>query len=148
MPPKWTMPSQPSTSAFTWAKSASSQGTTSSCAAAVPSSAMSDRRRISARPVRRRRASEPRPPAAPVMRSRFIGIPLRQLQRGYCSRPRDGGLPGRRLQQVGQQQRGGRHEGDKSEEHTSELQSLMRTSYAVFCLKKKKTREHTDQTRE
>src|SRR3546814_6321882 len=26
----------------------------------------------------------------------------------------------------------------KSEEHTSELQSLMRTSYAVFCLKKKK----------
>src|SRR3546814_1357942 len=29
--------------------------------------------------------------------------------------------------------------GDRSEEHTSELQSLMRTSYAVFCLKKKKT---------
>src|SRR3546814_3103831 len=28
----------------------------------------------------------------------------------------------------------------RSEEHTSELQSLMRTSYAVFCLKKKKTR--------
>src|SRR3546814_3612635 len=28
---------------------------------------------------------------------------------------------------------------DKSEEHTSELQSLMRISYAVFCLKKKKT---------
>src|SRR3546814_7687029 len=28
---------------------------------------------------------------------------------------------------------------DRSEEHTSELQSLMRTSYAVFCLKKKKT---------
>src|SRR3546814_3313665 len=32
-----------------------------------------------------------------------------------------------------------RAEGDKrSEEHTSELQSLMRISYAVFCLKKKK----------
>src|SRR3546814_4427162 len=31
--------------------------------------------------------------------------------------------------------RGGR----RSEEHTSELQSLMRTSYAVFCLKKKNT---------
>src|SRR3546814_8900142 len=29
----------------------------------------------------------------------------------------------------------------RSEEHTSELQSLMRISYAVFCLKKKKTRE-------
>src|SRR3546814_10453300 len=28
----------------------------------------------------------------------------------------------------------------RSEEHTSELQSLMRTSYAVFCLKKKKTK--------
>src|SRR3546814_5306989 len=29
---------------------------------------------------------------------------------------------------------------DRSEEHTSELQSLMRISYAVFCLKKKKNR--------
>src|SRR3546814_7797170 len=29
----------------------------------------------------------------------------------------------------------------RSEEHTSELQSLMRTSYAVFCLKKKKKRQ-------
>src|SRR3546814_982855 len=29
----------------------------------------------------------------------------------------------------------------RSEEHTSELQSLMRISYAVFCLKKKKRRE-------
>src|SRR3546814_345510 len=34
------------------------------------------------------------------------------------------------------------HAPDKrSEEHTSELQSLMRTSYAVFCLKKKKTKK-------
>src|SRR3546814_4111045 len=32
----------------------------------------------------------------------------------------------------------------RSEEHTSELQSLMRISYAVFCLKKKKTKhKHT-----
>src|SRR3546814_4079461 len=30
-------------------------------------------------------------------------------------------------------------EHERSEEHTSELQSLMRISYAVFCLKKKKT---------
>src|SRR3546814_1737539 len=29
----------------------------------------------------------------------------------------------------------------RSEEHTSELQSLMRISYAVFCLKKKNTRK-------
>src|SRR3546814_191460 len=32
---------------------------------------------------------------------------------------------------------------DRSEEHTSELQSLMRISYAVFCLKKKKIKTHT-----
>src|SRR3546814_3232923 len=31
----------------------------------------------------------------------------------------------------------------RSEEHTSELQSLMRISYAVFCLKKKKTKQKT-----
>src|SRR3546814_8175552 len=30
---------------------------------------------------------------------------------------------------------------ERSEEHTSELQSLMRISYAVFCLKKKKHKE-------
>src|SRR3546814_10355619 len=33
----------------------------------------------------------------------------------------------------------------RSEEHTSELQSLMRSSYAVFCLKKKKKQETTQQ---
>src|SRR3546814_8389466 len=32
--------------------------------------------------------------------------------------------------------------GDRSEEHTSELQSLMRISYAVFCLKKKRKYIH------
>src|SRR3546814_2153397 len=32
----------------------------------------------------------------------------------------------------------------RSEEHTSELQSLMRISYAVFCLKKKKKRRYTN----
>src|SRR3546814_10027000 len=34
----------------------------------------------------------------------------------------------------------------RSEEHTSELQSLMRISYAVFCLKKKITLTHTTST--
>src|SRR3546814_9809423 len=34
-------------------------------------------------------------------------------------------------------------EAARSEEHTSELQSLMRISYAVFCLKKKKKKEKT-----
>src|SRR3546814_9619863 len=52
---------------------------------------------------------------------------------------------------------GGRHAGRphrrRSEEHTSELQSLMRISYAVFCLKKKKksrkntTKNQTEQNR-
>src|SRR3546814_10872717 len=32
---------------------------------------------------------------------------------------------------------------ERSEEHTSELQSLMRISYAVFCLTKKKTKPNT-----
>src|SRR3546814_10574810 len=36
----------------------------------------------------------------------------------------------------------------RSEEHTSELQSLMRISYAVFCLKKKKKRSTGPQRRE
>src|SRR3546814_10132988 len=35
------------------------------------------------------------------------------------------------------------HNLDRSEEHTSELQSLMRSSYAVFCLKKKTTKQNT-----
>src|SRR3546814_8206958 len=34
----------------------------------------------------------------------------------------------------------------RSEEHTSELQSLMRISYAVFCLKKKTDKEYKNQT--
>src|SRR3546814_4098750 len=35
----------------------------------------------------------------------------------------------------------------RSEEHTSELQSLMRISYAVFCLKKKQKRQTTSRKR-
>src|SRR3546814_3685681 len=34
----------------------------------------------------------------------------------------------------------------RSEEHTSELQSLMRISYAVFCLKKKIKKKHNNKT--
>src|SRR3546814_9157920 len=47
-------------------------------------------------------------------------------------KPRHPGKDGSRLPQ--------RH--DRSEEHTSELQSLMRISYAVFCLQKKKKTKH------
>src|SRR3546814_1396711 len=36
------------------------------------------------------------------------------------------------------------NERERSEEHTSELQSLMRISYAVFCLKKKQNKTYPD----
>src|SRR3546814_9748345 len=49
----------------------------------------------------------------------------------YCGRP-DRSRGKIRVQMLGDIM-------DRSEEHTSELQSLMRISYAVFCLKKKKT---------
>src|SRR3546814_4322949 len=39
---------------------------------------------------------------------------------------------------IGEHSRGGDLNVNRSEEHTSELQSLIRTSYAAFCLKKKK----------
>src|SRR3546814_4062214 len=39
-------------------------------------------------------------------------------------------------------------EGYRSEEHTSELQSLMRNSYAVFCLKKKNINSNIDVAKE
>src|SRR3546814_6746907 len=38
------------------------------------------------------------------------------------------------------------HQLSRSEEHTSELQSLMRISYAVFCLKKKRNTQHSKHT--
>src|SRR3546814_10005712 len=41
----------------------------------------------------------------------------------------------------------GRRPADRSEEHTSELQSLMRISYAVFCLKKKKHKQTYNKTK-
>src|SRR3546814_1827845 len=56
----------------------------------------------------------------------------------------------RRLPRPGQTPRGrgagNRLAGRRSEAHTSELQSLMRISYAVFCLKKKKKIEHNQST--
>src|SRR3546814_5537413 len=42
-----------------------------------------------------------------------------------------------RVSPAGQRARRREERGERSEEHTSELQSLMRISYAVFCLKKK-----------
>src|SRR3546814_6516417 len=43
----------------------------------------------------------------------------------------------RALDMAAPRRRPGEQLAERSEEHTSELQSLMRTSYAVFCLKKK-----------
>src|SRR3546814_2285679 len=69
------------------------------------------------------------------LKSRAEGLPW--LGRGmYCTNAISGlydfqvGAQGTRAFQVLQY-------GQRSEEHTSELQSLMRISYAVFCLKKK-----------
>src|SRR3546814_1538349 len=67
---------------------------------------------------------------------RQLGIAATQNRcRGSIGRPCNP-TPGRR-------RLGRRDEGSRSEEHTSELQSLMRISYAVFCLKKKKIFKHT-----
>src|SRR3546814_5414407 len=60
------------------------------------------------------------------------------------------GQPGRDLEErlAGLQQGriGARALGRRSEEHTSELQSLMRISYAVFCLQKKTTPDQYTRT--
>src|SRR3546814_6132889 len=63
-------------------------------------------------------------------RIRFFGIPHRPRHRRVVKHRR-------RRHKARMSQR--------SEEHTSELQSLMRISYAVFCLKKKKTYKKTKQ---
>src|SRR3546814_6314069 len=53
---------------------------------------------------------------------------------GNCRAKRSTSFPGRKIPPLSSSMRSNR----RSEEHTSELQSLMRISYAVFCLKKKK----------
>src|SRR3546814_7764886 len=76
--------------------------------------------------------------------------PQSTLQRGHRRSLRYGGdlLDRRKLFPAAgaagrPRQRRGRARGhDRSEEHTSELQSLMRTSYAVFCLKKKNNNDN------
>src|SRR3546814_3740347 len=58
--------------------------------------------------------------------------------RGEIAQQRGIGHGGVFDRQVPEEQVAGKQQA-RSEEHTSELQSLMRISYAVFCLKKKKT---------
>src|SRR3546814_6107877 len=55
----------------------------------------------------------------------------------FVERQSEGALAGRRVERHGLA-KAVQSRDQRSEEHTSELQSLMRTSYAVFCLKKKK----------
>src|SRR3546814_3200568 len=69
----------------------------------------------------------------------------RQAQHGYSGVPNSNGssVSTRARSQLSRKAwsnaRSARHS-SRSEEHTSELQSLMRNSYAVFCLKKKNTK--------
>src|SRR3546814_4941280 len=75
------------------------------------------------------------PAALPILRAalRLLALPKRLPLRVLPLDPAVGGAAG-----YAGRGSAGRLE-QRSEEHTSELQSLMRISYAVFCLKKKKT---------
>src|SRR3546814_1751746 len=80
-----------------------------------------------------RRADRLRPEAAPAP----AGSRARQDNARQAGRVQ--GLPLPRTQaRVPRRGRAAHRQEHRSEEHTSELQSLMRISYAVFCLKKKK----------
>src|SRR3546814_7605114 len=86
--------------------------------------------------------------------SRSLGIYIRS-SRCFLPALSGGRIPEKRRRRLGRRRqvlhpasllggtsdllKGDRVESDRSEEHTSELQSLMRISYAVFCLKKKRT---------
>src|SRR3546814_9037920 len=63
---------------------------------------------------------------------------IRRGRRGCCLHPREHRLGHARAARAEERERLVQRGGERSEEHTSELQSLMRISYAVFCLKKKK----------
>src|SRR3546814_7561028 len=63
--------------------------------------------------------------------------PLRSPRGSSCPMPSASGSPPRRRRSTRRPAR----RWPRSEEHTSELQSLMRSSYAVFCLKKKQTKK-------
>src|SRR3546814_2516309 len=74
-------------------------------------------------------------------------FPYTTLFRSHSQRPHhEMGRADWRLQRIPatvavRQRQHARPPGPRSEEHTSELQSLMRISYAVFCLKKKKKKQ-------
>src|SRR3546814_5991355 len=76
----------------------------------------------------------------------FAGIPLIFLLYGSVHSEQGGDFTLAYLEKVFVS--GEHYQALRSEEHTSELQSLMRIAYAVFCLKKKKNkkRRHIDST--
>src|SRR3546814_2041545 len=76
-------------------------------------------------------------PVVLVVDCRGMGASVAALARGFAGFHPAVAVTGVVLNNVA----GARHESllRRSEEHTSELQSLMRISYAVFCLTKKKT---------
>src|SRR3546814_2359719 len=83
-----------------------------------------------------------------VSRERLARGELQQIVRELAQREYD--IPGSRRRHLGEKTIEGwfyayRRQGieGRSEEHTSELQSLMRISYAVFCLNKKKNDTQT-----
>src|SRR3546814_2332948 len=89
--------------------------------------------------------------AVPRARTRTVHIP-RTEQGCACHNGREPGRrhrSGRRYWHIHRRRRdlGIQQTACRSEEHTSELQSLMRISYAVFCLKKKKNKHTTHNTK-
>src|SRR3546814_2360286 len=91
-----------------------------------------------------------RPPISTRTYTLFPYTPLFRSARGAHGNRGGSPSPPRRRGAGRRRYRRRQHASDRpkvrarSEEHTSELQSLMRISYAVFCLKKKKKRKHTD----
>src|SRR3546814_3434139 len=82
------------------------------------------------------------PPAPQVVDEAADDQPQKGPDRDAEAIKGDGRRPLRGLDRIGDQ-RMRRRRAARSEEHTSELQSLMRISYAVFCLKKKNKQTHT-----
>src|SRR3546814_6494254 len=88
--------------------------------------------------------------AQKVRKAKTDPEPLPETLEGLDSRPEAknlvgiyAALAGRETQEVLSEFAGQGFGAFRSEEHTSELQSLMRISYAVFCLKKKKSKKTT-----
>src|SRR3546814_4961272 len=77
-------------------------------------------------------SARPKPPRRPSAKRK-----RRRRKQKQKPRQRRGQRP--RRKRLTPRASGCRSRPGRSEEHTSELQSLMRISYAVFCLKKKKT---------